>query len=144
MPADAIAAPVSSALRPSRVGFGSGGRPAEAWRAGRGRSERRVGGAAGGLARAAAVAGAVELGGGEQQAGAEVVGGDFGGLALAAVVGLVLADAQPAGDDHAGALGEGVGGVGGELPPAGDAVERRGAVLPGPFARADAGGDGQA
>src|SRR5215217_3118323 len=90
----------------------------------------------------AAPAGALDLGGGELEAGADLVGLDLGDGALLALGGLPGAGPEPADHDAAGALLEGLGHVLGLLAPDVDAEERGLPVLPG-VALADAGGDGQ-
>src|SRR5215218_3993282 len=105
--------------------------------AGPGRAARPVAAAA-----RAAPAGALDLGGGELEAGADLVGLDLGDGALLALGGLPGAGPEPADHDAAGALLEGLGHVLGLLAPDVDAEERGLPVLPG-VALADAGGDGQ-
>src|SRR5512132_770124 len=90
----------------------------------------------------AAPAGALDLGGGELEAGAELVGLDLGDGALLALGGLPGAGPEPADHDAAGALLEGLGRVLGLLAPDVDPEERGLPVLPG-VALADAGGHGQ-
>src|SRR5215218_2714953 len=90
----------------------------------------------------AAPAGALDLGGGELEAGADLVGLDLGDRALLALGGLPGAGPEPADHDAASALLEGLGHVLGLLAPDVDAEERGLPVLPG-VALADAGGHGQ-
>src|SRR5512132_136434 len=91
----------------------------------------------------AAPAGALDLGGGELEAGADLVGLHLGDGALLALGGFPGAGPEPADDDAAGALLQGLGNVLGLLAPDVDPEERGLAVLPG-VALAHAGGDGQA
>src|SRR5215212_4810733 len=90
----------------------------------------------------AAPAGALDLGGGELEAGADLVGLDLGDGALLALRGLPGAGPEPADHDAAGALLEGLGRVLGLLAPDVDPEERGLPVLPG-VALTDPGGDGQ-
>src|SRR5215218_3662713 len=105
--------------------------------AGPGRAARPVAAAA-----RAAPAGALDLGGGELEAGADLVGLDLGDGALLALGGLPGAGPEPADHDAAGALLEGLGHVLGLLAPDVDPEERGLPVLPG-VALTDPGGDGQ-
>src|SRR5215213_899266 len=108
--------------------------------AGPGRAARPVAAAA---ATRAAPAGALDLGGGELEAGADLVGLHLGDGALLALGGLPGAGPEPADHDAAGALLQGLGHVLGLLAPDVDPEERGLPVLPG-VALAHAGGDGQA
>src|SRR5829696_4628444 len=78
----------------------------------------------------AALAGALDLGGGPLQAGADLLGLQFGDRALVALGGLPAALAQPPGDHDPVALGEGVGEVLGLAAPDVDLEERGVAVAP--------------
>src|SRR6266545_909255 len=109
----------------------------------RGRSERRVvvelatpAGAVAGLA------GTLRGGGGPLEAGADLLGLDLDHAAALALGGLPGAGLEPSEDDDAVALGQRVGGVGGQVPPDVDAEERGLSVLPA-LPVLDAGGDGQ-
>src|SRR5207249_368168 len=84
--------------------------------------------------------GALGLGGGPPQRGANLLGRDLHDGALLALVGLPAPLPELPDDDHAVALAEGVGEVGGQVPPGGDPVEGGVAVAPG-VAVADAAGD---
>jgi hypothetical protein len=76
------------------------------------------------------LAGALDLGGGPLEGGADLVGFDLGDRPLVALGGLPAALAQPAGDHHPVALCEGVGQVLGLAAPDVDAQERGVAVAP--------------
>src|SRR6266508_5844412 len=96
------------------------------------------------LGAVAGLAGALRLGGGPLQRGADLLGLDLDdAAALAGVLVLPGARLEPADDQRAVALGQRVGRMLGELPPAVDPEEGGLAVLP-LVAFADAGGDGQA
>src|SRR6266566_3277489 len=90
--------------------------------------------------RATAGAGALRLGGRPAQRRGDLVGVDLGHRALLALGGLPGARLEPADDDDAVALGQGLGGVLGQLPPEVDPEEGRLPILP-RVAVADAGGD---
>lgn len=108
---------------------------------------RVTGGRRGGvLPGAVGPAGLGDLGGDGAQRGGDVVGLDLVDGALAAILGLVGALPQAAGDDDPAALGEGLGGVLGQLPPGGDGEEQGVAVLPlaGPVLVAGRAGDSAA
>src|SRR4029450_10048376 len=90
----------------------------------------------------AAPAGALDLGGGELEAGTDLVGLHLGDGALLALGGFPGAGAEAADHDAAGALLEGLGRVLGLLAPDVDPEERGLPVLPG-VALTDPGGDGQ-
>src|SRR4029453_7944921 len=90
----------------------------------------------------AAPAGALDLGGGELEAGTDLVGLHLGDGALLALGGFPGAGPEPADHDAAGALLEGLGRVLGLLAPDVDPEERGLPVLPG-VALTDPGGDGQ-
>ena len=73
---------------------------------------------------------AVDLGGRVAQRRADLVDVALDAGALAALAGVVLADLEPTGDDHAGALGQRLGDVLGVLAPDAAADEDGVAVLP--------------
>src|SRR6266511_5266860 len=75
--------------------------------------------------------GALGLGGRPAQAGADLLGGDLDHGALLALGRLPAPHPQLPDDHHAVALAEGVGDVGRQVPPGGDAVEGGVAVAPG-------------
>ncbi len=87
--------------------------------------------------------GALGLGDSPAQAWGDVVGVDLGDGALLALAGLEAAGAEPADDDGAVALGEGLGGVLGLVAPDVDAEEAGLAVAPGAVGVLDALVDGQ-
>src|SRR5690606_16253341 len=88
------------------------------------------GGWGGGIEAAALAAfGLLDLGGGPAEAGSDLVGEDLHLGALLAVVGLPVALLQPARDHHAGALGERLAHVLGQVAPADD-VEEGDLLLP--------------
>src|SRR6266540_6353974 len=110
-----------------RTDQGPGARPGPGWW----RLERRlVVELPGRRPASVGLAGALDLGGGPLQAGADLVGLDLGRRALVTLGRLPRAHPQPSHDDAAGALGQGLGDVLGELPPDVDPEERGLPVLP--------------